>query len=52
MIFKTGDVTIYYDYLIARKNKVIVAVLEGSFPAVSTTQFTGFVHLAMAKVKS
>jgi hypothetical protein len=52
MVFKTGDVTIYYDYLIARKNKVIVAVLEGSYPAVSTTQFSEFVHLAMAKVKS
>ena len=49
MIFKTGDVTIYYDYLIARKNKVIVAVLEGSYPGVSTTQFTGFARLAMAK---
>ncbi|HTT58421.1 MAG TPA: hypothetical protein VMF33_00065 [Acidimicrobiales bacterium] len=52
MIFKTGDITIFYDYVIARKNKVIVAVLEGSYPAVSTTQFTGFVHLAMAKVTS
>jgi hypothetical protein len=52
MVFKTGDVTIYYDYLIARKNKVMVAVLEGSYPGVSTTQFTGFVHLALLKVKS
>jgi hypothetical protein len=52
MVFKTGDVTIYYDYLIARKNKVIVAVLEGSYPAVSTTQFAGFVHSALAKVTS
>ncbi|MGC2486807.1 MAG: hypothetical protein WA359_11260 [Acidimicrobiales bacterium] len=52
MVFKTGDVTIYYDYLIARKKNVIVAVLEGSYPAVSTTQFTGFVHLALAAVTS
>ncbi|MGC2169168.1 MAG: hypothetical protein WA580_08715 [Acidimicrobiales bacterium] len=52
MVFKTGDVTFYYDYLIARKKKVIIAVLEGSYPAVSTTQFTGFVHLALAKVTS
>jgi hypothetical protein len=51
MVFKTStNVTIYYDYLIARKNKVIVAVLEGSYPAVSSSQFSGFVTLALSKV--
>jgi hypothetical protein len=53
MVFKTSThVTIYYDYLIARENKVIVALLEGSFPAVSTSQFAGFVTLALAQLKS
>jgi len=53
MVFKTStNLTIYYDYLIARKNKVIVAVLEGSYPAVSFSQFNGFVTLALAKVTS
>jgi hypothetical protein len=53
MVFKTStNLTIYYDYLIARKNKVIVAVLEGSYPAVSSSQFSGFVTLALAKVTS
>lgn len=53
MVFKTSSgVTIYYDYLIARKNKVIVAVLEGSFPSVSPSQFGEFVTLALSKVTS
>jgi hypothetical protein len=53
MVFKTStNVTIYYDYLIARENKVIVAVLEGSYPAVSSSQFAGFVTLAVAKLTS
>jgi hypothetical protein len=53
MVFKTStNVTIYYDYVIARKNKVIVAVLEGSYPAVSSSQFAGFVTLALSKVTS
>jgi hypothetical protein len=51
MVFKTSThLTIYYDYLIARENKVIVAVLEGSYPAVSSSQFGGFVSLAVSKV--
>jgi hypothetical protein len=51
MVFKTStNVTIYYDYVIARKNKVIVAVLEGSYPSVSSSQFTGIVTLALSKV--
>jgi hypothetical protein len=53
MVFKTStNITIYYDYLIARKNKVIVAVLEGGYPAVSSSQFSRFVTLALAKVTS
>jgi hypothetical protein len=53
MVFKTStNLTIYYDYLIARKDKVIVAVLEGSYPSVSSSQFSGFVTLALAKVRS
>jgi hypothetical protein len=53
MVFKTStNLTIYYDYVIARKNKVVVAVLEGSYPAVSSSQFSGFVTLALSKVTS
>jgi len=53
MVFKTStNLTIYYDYLIARKDKVIVAVLEGSYPSVSSSQFASFVALALAKVRS
>jgi hypothetical protein len=53
MVFKTSThLTIYYDYLIARKNKVIVAVLEGSYPSVSSSQFASIVTLALAKVTS
>jgi hypothetical protein len=53
MVFKTStNLTIYYDYVIARKNKVIVAVLEGSYPSVSSSQFAGMVTLALAKVTS
>ena len=53
MVFTTStNVSIYYDYVIARKNKVIVAVLEGSYPAVSASQFGGFVTLALSKVTS
>jgi hypothetical protein len=53
MVFKTStNATIYYDYVIARKNKVIVAVLEGSYPSVSSSQFGGFVTLALSKITS
>jgi hypothetical protein len=52
MVFTTGDETIYYDYLIARKNKVIVAVLEGGYPAVSSGQFASLVTLAVSKIAS
>ncbi|MGB8178889.1 MAG: hypothetical protein WCF63_01850 [Acidimicrobiales bacterium] len=53
MVFTTStNVTIYYDYVIARKKKVIVAVLEGSYPAVSASQFGGFVTLALSHVTS
>jgi hypothetical protein len=51
MVFTTTThLTVYYDYVIARKNKAVVAVLEGNYPAVSLTQFSGFVTMAMAKV--
>jgi hypothetical protein len=53
MVFKTStNLTIYYDYVIARKNKVIVAVLEGSYPSVSSSQFARIVTLALSKVTS
>jgi hypothetical protein len=53
MVFKTStNLTIYYDYVIARKNKVIIAVLEGSYPSVNSSQFAGFVTLALSKVAS
>jgi hypothetical protein len=53
MVFTTSThLTIYYDYVIARKNKVIVAVLEGSYPAVSPSQFSGFVTLALSRIRS
>jgi hypothetical protein len=53
MVFKTStNLTIFYDYVIARKNKVIVAVLEGGYPSVSASQFSGFVTLALSKVTS
>jgi hypothetical protein len=54
MVFTTQATraSIYYDYVIARKKNVIVAVLEGSYPAVSMAQFSGFVTLALAKVGS
>jgi hypothetical protein len=53
MVFKTTtNVTLYYDYLIARKSKVIVAVLEGGYPAASSSQFSGFVTLALSRITS
>jgi hypothetical protein len=53
MVFKTStNLTVYYDYVIARKNKDIVAVLEGSYPAVSSSQFGGFVTLALSRISS
>jgi hypothetical protein len=53
MIFRTStNLTVDYDYVIARKNKVIVAVLEGGYPSVSSAQFSGFVSLALSKVTS
>jgi hypothetical protein len=54
MVFTTQatHATVYYDYVIARKKNVVVAVLEGSYPAVSPTQFSGFVTMALAKVDS
>ncbi len=53
MVFtSTTTATIDYHYVIARKNNVVVAVLEGSYPAVSGTQFRGSVTMALAKVTS
>jgi hypothetical protein len=39
------------DYAIVRKGNVVVAVLEGNYPAVSSLQFHNFVVAAVAKVK-
>jgi hypothetical protein len=51
MVFTTTThLTVDYDYVIARKKSVIVAVLEGNYPAVSSSQFSGFETMAMAKV--
>jgi len=44
-------VTVGSDYAIVRKGGVVVAVLEGNYPAVSLSQFEGFVTKAVAKVK-
>lgn len=50
MIFTTTThLTVDYDYVIARKKNVIIAVLEGNYPAVSLSQFSGFETMAMAK---
>jgi hypothetical protein len=53
MVFTTTThVTIDYDYVIARKKNVVVALLEGCYPAVSKLQFSQFEAMAMAKVTS
>jgi hypothetical protein len=53
MVFTTTThLTIDYDYVIARKKNAIVAVLEGNYPAVSSSQFRSLVTVAMAKVTS
>jgi hypothetical protein len=53
MVFTTTThLTVYYDYVIARKKNAIVAVLEGGYPDVSSSQFSGLVHKALAKVTS
>ncbi len=53
MVFTTTThLTIYYEYVIARKKNAIVAVLEGGYPSVDTTQFAGFVKAALSRVTS
>jgi hypothetical protein len=53
MVFTTStNLTIYYDYVIARKNKVIVAVLEGKLSRGECFSVRGFVTLALSKVTS
>jgi hypothetical protein len=37
------------DYVIARKKSANIALLEGSYAAVSLSQFSGFESIAMAK---
>jgi hypothetical protein len=44
-------VTFQSDYALVRKGNVVVAVLEGNYPSVSTLQFRNFVAAAVAKVK-
>ena len=43
-------VTLRYDYVIARKNSVVIAILEANTSPVSTSQFTGLVKQAVSKV--
>ena len=44
-------ITVKTDYLIVRKGSDILGILEGSYPAVSVTQFLHFAALAVARVK-
>ena len=43
-------VTLHYDYVIARKKNVVIAILEANSPSVSMSQFTGLVNRAIKKV--
>ena len=45
-----AGITLRYDYVIARKKNVVIAVLEANAPAVSTSQFTSLVNKAVKKV--
>jgi hypothetical protein len=44
-------ITVRSDYAIVRKGGVVLAVLEGNYPAVSLSQFRSFVIKAVARVK-
>lgn len=44
-------ITVGSDYAIVRKGSVVVAVLEGNYPAVSLSQFERFLTKAVARVK-
>ena len=45
------NVTVRSDYAIVRKGGVIVALLEGNYPAVSISQFRSFLTKAVVRVK-
>ena len=52
MITLSGKhITVRSDYTIVRKGGVILALLEGNYPAVSLGQFRSFVIKAVARVK-
>jgi hypothetical protein len=51
LVLSGKDVTFQSDYAIVRKDNVVVGVLEGNYPSVSTSQFRNFVVAAIAKVK-
>ena len=42
-------ITVRSDYAIVRKGGVVLAVLEGNYPAVSLSQFRSFVTKAVAR---
>jgi hypothetical protein len=44
-------ITVRSDYAIVRKGGVILALLEGNYPAVSLGQFQSFLIKAVARVK-
>ena len=44
-------VTVKSDYAIVRRGNVILALLEGNFPAVSASQFHGFLTQAVSRVR-
>jgi hypothetical protein len=44
-------ITVKTDYVIVRKGSDILGILEGSYPAVSITQFLYFAALGVARAK-
>ena len=45
-----AGIDLKYDYVIARKGRVVVAVLEANMPSVNVTQFKSLTKAAVAKV--
>ena len=45
-----AGITLHYDYVIARKNNVVIAVLEANATSVSMVQYTGLLNKAVKKV--
>ena len=50
MTLTDAGITLRYDYVISRKNGVVLAVLEANAPSVSLSQYTSFVNKAVKKV--